>query len=249
MSFHGLPCWYELGATDADAAQGFYAAALGWTWRDAGMPGMDYRLALAGETMVAGMMPVMGPEQPVAWTVYFAVEDCDATVTQAQGMGAHVVVPPTDIPETGRFAILIDPQGAAFGILQPLPGGAGGAFDQQKEGHGNWHDLNSPDADGSQAFYAALFDWTVPRVHEMGPDMAYRILSRDGLDFGGIAPQPGQPACWTPYFGAASVAGAVAALTAAGGTALHPPMQVPGGAVIVNAADAQGARFAVVGPA
>ena len=73
MSFHGLPCWYELGAKDAEAAQGFYSAVLDWGWRDAGMPGMDYRLALAGETMVAGMMPVMGPEQPVAWTVYFAV--------------------------------------------------------------------------------------------------------------------------------------------------------------------------------
>ena len=56
MSFHGLPCWYELGAQDADAAQGFYSAVLGWGWRDAGMPGMDYRLALAGEVMVAGMI-------------------------------------------------------------------------------------------------------------------------------------------------------------------------------------------------
>jgi predicted enzyme related to lactoylglutathione lyase len=249
MSFHGLPCWYELGAKDADAAQGFYSAVLGWSWRDAGMPGMDYRLALAGEAMVAGMMPVMGPEQPVAWTLYFAVEGCDATAAQAQGLGAQVIVPPSDIPGTGRFALLIDPQGAAFGILQPLPGGTGGAFDQQKAGHGNWHELNSPDADAAQAFYGALFGWTVPRVHDMGPDMAYRILSRDGLDFGGIAPQPGQPACWTPYFGTASVAGAVAALTAAGGSALHPPMPVPGGAVIVNAADPQGARFAVVGPA
>lgn len=250
MANHGLPCWYELGASEAAGARSFYSSVLGWNWRDAGMPDMDYHIASAGAVMVAGMMPVMSPEQPVAWTIYFAVDGCDATVAKAQGLGGHVIVPPTDIPETGRFAMLIDPQGAAFGILEPLPGDPSGAFDQTKSGHGNWHELNTPDADAALAFYSGLFGWTVSAVHEM-PGMSYRVLACGEKDIGGIAPMgPEVPASWTPYFGCATtITEGIAALTAAGGTTMHSPMPVPGGAVIVNATDPQGARFALVGPA
>ncbi len=68
---------------------------------------------------------------PLAWTFYIAVEDTDALVAKAAELGAKVIVPPTDIPDTGRFSILIDPQGAALAVLQPLTGGSGGAFDQK----------------------------------------------------------------------------------------------------------------------
>jgi predicted enzyme related to lactoylglutathione lyase len=49
--------------------------------------------------------------------VYFAVADTDASAEKAKGLGATVMVPPTDIPP-GRFAALTDPQGAAFTIIK-----------------------------------------------------------------------------------------------------------------------------------
>jgi predicted enzyme related to lactoylglutathione lyase len=67
-----------------------------------------------------------GPEYqgvPAHWGVYFAVDDCDATVEKAKGMGATSCVPPTDIPNVGRFAVIQDPQGAIFSVfkgLQPM---------------------------------------------------------------------------------------------------------------------------------
>ena len=138
MSHHGMPCWYELASSDTAAAQQFYAAVLGWSWTNSNTPGMEYLMASTATGMVAGMMKVESPEQPVAWSFYTAVDDCDATAAKAQSLGAKLIVPPADIPGTGRFAVLIDPQGAGFAILQPLPGGQGGAFDQKQTGHGNW---------------------------------------------------------------------------------------------------------------
>jgi hypothetical protein len=55
---------------------------------------------------------------PPHWVVYFAVDDSDRTVEKAKGMGAQVMVPPTDIPNIGRFAILNDPQGADFAVIR-----------------------------------------------------------------------------------------------------------------------------------
>ncbi len=53
---HGNFVWYELMTTDAKAAEGFYTAVVGWSAKDAGMPGMSYTLLSAGEAQVAGMM-------------------------------------------------------------------------------------------------------------------------------------------------------------------------------------------------
>ncbi|GLS88027.1 bleomycin resistance protein [Cypionkella aquatica] len=252
MSTHGLPCWYELASNDIDSAKAFYAKILGWNWADSGMPGMTYLLASVDGAMVAGLF-APDPGMPVAWTSYTAVDDADATAEKAKALGATVVVPPTDIPGTGRFSVLIDPQGAVFGILQPQPmadGTAGDAFNQQKSGHGNWHDLATPDTAAALAFYGALFGWAQTRAMPMGPDMVYTVINRDGQDIGGIFNEAGSggPAAWTVYFGTASVNAAVEAVKAAGGQVLHDPAEVPGGALIIHCTDPTGASFALVGP-
>jgi predicted enzyme related to lactoylglutathione lyase len=68
------------------------------------------------------LLPEMGSVPP-HWLVYFSVEDADATVQKATELGAHVMKPAEDIPGVGRFAILIDPQGAAFAIIKTQPHG------------------------------------------------------------------------------------------------------------------------------
>jgi len=120
---------------------------------------MDYRLAKAGDTMVAGMMQSDG--QPTAWTIYFAVDNADTTFADTTfaetiAKGAKELVPPSDIPNTGRFALMTDPQGAAFGILQPLPmedgSTSGRAFDQAGMGMGNLNKIITTSPLGAMEF-------------------------------------------------------------------------------------------------
>jgi hypothetical protein len=61
--------------------------------------------------------PEMG-DVPPNWLVYFTVDDCDEKMRKATELGARTIAPPSDIPDTGRFAILQDPQGAAFAIIK-----------------------------------------------------------------------------------------------------------------------------------
>ena len=123
----GAMCWNELLTTDRVAAVGFYQAALGIEPGEVMGP-QQYAMLRAGGAEVAGVMqitPDMG-EFPPHWSVYFGVDDVDATVAQAQSLGATVYVPGTDIvpeegqPAIGRFATLADPQGAPFSVFQPL---------------------------------------------------------------------------------------------------------------------------------
>ena len=58
---------------------------------------------------------------PSNWLPYFAVSDCDGTAALAKTLGAKVMRPPTDIPDVGRFAVIVDPAGAVFSILHPKP--------------------------------------------------------------------------------------------------------------------------------
>ena len=263
MSFHGNPCWYELGTSNLDKASDFYAAILGWQVADSGMEGFDYRLARIGDAMVAGMMSNAGQEgaPPPNWLIYFAVDDCDKAAADITSAGGNVLKPPADIPGTGRFAVVSDPQGTVFGILQPdmsqmseadrARAEVTGAFDQKKSGHGNWNELMTPDPDAGYAFYARLFGWTKGRAMDMGAMGTYQLIQRNGVDIGAIQPQGNAPCpAWLPYFGVdGSVQAKVDQITAAGGKVHHGPAEVPGPAWIAIAQDPQGAAFAIVGPA
>jgi predicted enzyme related to lactoylglutathione lyase len=109
----GVFAWDELHATDPDAAAGFYGDLLGWTTAEFVE---EYRLFSAGETPVAGLMQERGGSPVAYWLAYFAVDDTDATAAKAMELGAGVILPPESMENVGRYAVLTDPTGAAFGI-------------------------------------------------------------------------------------------------------------------------------------
>lgn len=118
----GAMDWTELSTPDAEGAARFYTSLL--PWKATRMPGpMDYTTFERGDTRAAGMMQIT-PEMksngvPPNWMPYFQVTDCRASVEKATSLGGGVMVPASEIPGVGWFAILRDPQGAVFAIHQP----------------------------------------------------------------------------------------------------------------------------------
>jgi uncharacterized protein len=113
-------CWNELGTTDSAKAGEFYSNVFGWDKETFDDSPIEYTMFKNGDRGAGGMYtitPEMGPIPP-HWLVYFAVDDCDAKVQKATELGANVMKPADDIPGIGRFAILTDPQGAAFAIIK-----------------------------------------------------------------------------------------------------------------------------------
>jgi predicted enzyme related to lactoylglutathione lyase len=119
----GALCWNELCTHDPARAGAFYAELLGWARETMPMPGFEYTVFKRGDQPAGGMMAIQ-PEwgnMPPHWEIYFAVTDCDETAASAPKLGGSVMKAPADIPGVGRFAVLRDPQGATFSVLQAKP--------------------------------------------------------------------------------------------------------------------------------
>jgi uncharacterized protein len=118
----GALTWNELMTRDVDAAIEFYAAALGLGLKANEVDGrIAYREWLVDGASIAGMMSTEGEQFPADlpphWMVYFAVADVNASVETATELGGSVSVPPTQVG-VGTFAVVRDPVGAFFAVIQ-----------------------------------------------------------------------------------------------------------------------------------
>jgi predicted enzyme related to lactoylglutathione lyase len=118
---HGQFSWNELVTTDPAAAKSFYTQLFGWTTQEFPMPEFTYTVVSAGgaNTGQGGIMPTPPSAQgmPPAWISYVTVDNVDTTAKQADELGGKILMPPRDIPEVGRIAVIQDPQGAAIAII------------------------------------------------------------------------------------------------------------------------------------
>lgn len=108
--------WNELVTQDVKGSKEFYSSLFGW--KAEAFKG-EYTLFKKGDTMAGGMMQCPQKGLPTHWLAYVTVEDVDTTATSAKKLGAKIVVEPMDIPEVGRIAVFVDPQGAALGVFKP----------------------------------------------------------------------------------------------------------------------------------
>ena len=116
----GTFCWSQLMSGNLDAVASFYSNVFGWTAvarEDGSVWFMD------GDAPRASAMPKPDDMQaPDHWLKYVATDDTDGSFARAQELGATPMVPPTDIPGMGRFAVLTDPAGAAFALWTDAQG-------------------------------------------------------------------------------------------------------------------------------
>lgn len=248
----GTFVWYELMTSDLAAAEAFYQKVVGWTAKDAGMPDMKYTVVSTGDEMIAGMMttPKEAEGMPPAWIGYIYADDVDAKAREVAEHGGQVHRQPDDIPGIGRFAVVSDPHGAVFCLFsssdEPPPAG-----DPMTPGHVSWHELMGGDLDSAWTFYSTLFGWEKDETLDMGEMGAYQLFKAAGKTIGGMMTKPKDlpaPPHWGYYFGVDAIDPAIERVTAGGGRIVMGPMEVPGGAWIIQGVDPQGGHFALVGP-
>jgi predicted enzyme related to lactoylglutathione lyase len=250
--YQGHFVWNELMTTDLEAATTFYKSVVGWDTEDKQMPGMVYRLVSKNGGQSGGMM-VLPKEAcdmgvPPNWAPYIATNDVDADTARAESLGGRVYKSPMDIPGVGRFAVVGDPTGAAFSLFKPgmPPAGAPATG----EGSVGWYELHSKDWQKAWPFYEGLFGWKKSTAMDMGPMGSYQIFSIVGQDKGAMFNSPAAAqhhSFWLTYFIVGDIDAAATRVTEGGGKITNGPMQVPGEGWILQAADPQGAMFALVG--
>ena len=254
--------WYELMTTDPQGAAAFYGAVVGWTIaseRDPAAGDMDYRMigrsdgGQAGGVLALNDDMLAGGARPI-WLGYLHTPDVDAAVAAIVADGGAVQMPAMDIA-VGRIAMVTDPQGAPFYIMDPVPppgmeGMESDVFSVTEAQHVRWNELSTTDPDAAIAFYKKHFGWGQEGEMDMGDIGAYRFIQRGDIGLGAVMPMmPGMPTpMWSYYVGVDDIDRAHAAITANGGTIITEPMEIPGGEFAINAVDPQGASVGFVGP-
>jgi len=117
----GALAWADLETREPMVAGDFFAKLLGWRIEKLEMGPEPYWTINVGEEGIGGLMPMpaMVPaEVPSYWLEYFGTDDIDASVAKAKELGGVVSVPPTKVGEMLSFAVIDDPAGATFALLQ-----------------------------------------------------------------------------------------------------------------------------------
>lgn len=246
----GRHVWSELMTTDTRAAETFYDTVIGWTSEPFGHSPMPYtQFKRSGGAGVAGLMTTPdGMNMPPFWSMYIAVPDLDEAVAHAKRLGGSELSGVIEVPTVGRMQMLKDPQGAAFYVIQPEP--RENPPDRDPDvGEASWIELMTTDAPAALTFYEALFGWQLAETMDMGPMGKYYELKRGPRMIGGVMNKPEAmaqvPPYWGIYFRVADIDAAVDRIKANGGTIMNGPVEVPGGDMIANAMDPQGAAFSL----
>jgi uncharacterized protein len=154
----GVPCWVDTTPPDPDAAAAFYSDLFGWEVEDvtpAGSP-TRYLIGRLGGRDVAGVGSQ--PEgAPAAWNTYVWVNDADATAAKVRAAGGAVLSEPSDVGDSGRMAVVADPDGAVFCVWQAAQHRGAGVVNEA--GSLNFNDLNTRDIEAAAAFYSDVFGW------------------------------------------------------------------------------------------
>ena len=119
---NGTICWRELQSRGVEAAKAFYQEMFGWELEQSKVTTLPYSEIHFDGKAVGGMMAIdesWGENPPPSnWTTYVAVDDADATVSKITANGGAVCMGPFDAPGVGRIAMVSDPAGAMFSVIQ-----------------------------------------------------------------------------------------------------------------------------------
>ena len=249
VDVRGKFVWHQLMTRDVPGAKKFYSKLIGWKMQP-WPPDPNYTVCHAEVGPAAGIMAIpadMPAQAPAHWLQYIGTRDVDGTAEAAVRAGGTVMKAPGDLPGAGRYAVLKDPQGAMFAILdpenaRPEPQGAPpiGTF--------SWHELATSDNEAAFAFYSQLFGWNAITRMDMGEIGTYLIFGWNGQQRGGMYITPANkpmPPNWLPYASVPSADAGFALAKSTGAKELMAPMEVPGGSRIAAIMDPTGAPFAI----
>jgi uncharacterized protein len=243
----GAFCWRDLMTTEPKEALSFYRGLFGWELsRELKLgPGFIYQILKNAQGEFGGIakLPADSGIYPY-WISYVQTPDVNATATLALELGGKQLVPPSTIPGIGRIAVLADPFGAGFALLDadaPAPIVAGR---DAAPGSPVWHELITGDFTGAATFYAELFGYQVER----GEETTFAI-EHDGrsIKIAGLRAQPETMpvAAWTIAYRVADLDLARARVDKLGGENLPNIQEFADGGRASTVIDPTGAVFTI----
>ncbi len=246
----GKIVWADLVTPDLPAAERFYGALFGWTFKDVRTPHADYAVALADDHAIGGLLQravPAGEHRQSAWLTFIAVRDVDVARRNALEHGAKTVSEPKSYAGRGRQAVFSDPEGAVFAVVA-AQGGDPADF-LAAPGEWIWSALLANEVEHSAAFYQTLFGYEVFDVpsddgvtHLVFATDDYARASANSLPGGAVRRHPH----WLNFIRVDDTVAAVRKAQALGGRILVQPHEDRHGGRSAVIADPAGAPIGVM---
>lgn len=245
----GQFCWVDLISQGIAEIKPFYEQLMGWSSNDQeAPPEMPYTVFEFEGRPVAGVGQ-MSPEMqqsgmPAMWNSYINVADIEATAARAAQLGGTVAMPPMEIPNAGKMAMIADPTGAHVALWQKGQH-YGAAYVNDAPGW-CWNELATDQPEAAAEFYRQWLGWEVV-LNEDGDDYwSLNVGDRSQAGMLKRTPEMGNvPNHWSVYFSVDSIQQATECVAKLGGQVFVPQMTVSVGTLSV-VSDPQGAVFNLI---
>ncbi len=168
---------------------------VGWDISEAAPEFQGYRMIGRSDGKFAGgVLPITDEMQQhgarPTWLGYIHVTDVDRSVGKIEQAGGKILMPPFDIPNVGRIAMVADPQGAPFYVMKPIPpagdpNAKSDVFSASEPQHVGWNELQTSDVDGARRFYGDQFGWGSEEYAD-GRDGPLPLLLQQGTRIGAL---------------------------------------------------------------
>jgi predicted enzyme related to lactoylglutathione lyase len=247
----GSFCWAELSTTDTAGAKKFYNGLFGWDSVDNPMgPDMVYTILNLHGLNVGGLYSQMEDQKqqgiPPNWLLYVQVDKVEDAMEKAKQLGGQVIMGPIDVATLGRMAVIAGPEGAVFGVWQPLE--HKGFQVENEPGTLCWSEVMTKEIEKSKAFYLPLFGWTA-KESTGAAAAGYTEIMLQGRPIGGMLPMGPEfgptPSNWMPYFAVADCAASTTKASELGASVMMGPKEIPNTGTFSVLTDPQGAHFAI----
>ena len=230
----------DLLTEDAAATSGFYAELFGWDVlkvEDGGFAIHHHGRLIASISQIDNADPKVDES---FWLAGIAVADLDKAVEAAKRLGAEVREGITEVAGYGRFAVIVDPQGAPLMLIEPGERRIGGT-----EGPGSWvwAELWTNNVDAAAGFYAKVIGYRQSEIERH--DEKYRVFKSGDELRAGLVKIPAElenvKPGWAAYVGVEDLAKTITRVRELGGRVIFATEDNPVRGAVALIADPAGA--------
>ncbi len=197
---------------------------------------------------------------PLQWMPHIQVANVAASAERALDLGGSELMHGKDDDGKSQWAVLLDPNGAAFGIIPvvsaeaiPPTEGAASRDAAARVGCISWLDLTVPDASATRDFYRQVVDWSVQDVEMEDASERYadyNMLGDDGNPAAGVCHARGAnlglPPIWMIYLPVGDLAESLRRVREGGGRIIKATRGTDGEYAYAVVQDPVGACLALV---
>jgi len=247
LHFTGKFVWFDLFTRDLPQARRFYEGLMGWSFHET--PGGEGRvMTIEREGVPIGNAVEVErtkiQDKPSRWLSYMSVMDVDQTILRIEQNQGSVYMAARDLPDRGRVAVVLDPEGAPFALVRSATGDPpDNGFDRNDFYAA---ELWARERDAAIGFYEAVAGYDL-ELADLGDGRTYHLLVENGTPRAGVVQIPWEDVKpnWVPYIAVEDVDAVASRVESLGGRLLiEPDPNIREGKVAIIA-DPTGAVFAV----